>query len=160
VAYATADGRGAAVGDYQATSATLTIPAGQTTGTITVLVNGDRLVEPNETFVVNLSSPTNATIAAGQGVGAIVDTKPRMSISEATKREGNGRKQTLFFFRVTRWVANDERVTLSYQTVNGTATTGDIDYVAKTATLTFAPGETTKTITIEVKGDSKKEADE
>ena len=37
---------------------------------------------------------------------------------------------------------------------------GDNDYVAKTGTLTFAPGETTKTITIEVKGDSKKEADE
>jgi hypothetical protein len=34
------------------------------------------------------------------------------------------------------------------------------DSVAKTGTLTFAPGETTKTITIEVKGDSKKEADE
>jgi hypothetical protein len=32
--------------------------------------------------------------------------------------------------------------------------------VAKTGTLTFAPGETTKTITVEVKGDSKKEADE
>jgi len=34
------------------------------------------------------------------------------------------------------------------------------DYVAKTGTLTFAPGETTKTITIEVKGDSKREASE
>jgi hypothetical protein len=33
-------------------------------------------------------------------------------------------------------------------------------YVAKTGTLTFAPGETTKTITIEVNGDSKKEANE
>ena len=39
-------------------------------------------------------------------------------------------------------------------------TTRDGDYVAKTGTLTFAPGETTKTITIEVKGDSKREADE
>ena len=44
--------------------------------------------------------------------------------------------------------------------MNGTATTGDNDYVAKTGTLTFAPGETTKTITIEVKGDNKKEANE
>jgi hypothetical protein len=44
--------------------------------------------------------------------------------------------------------------------VDGTATTSDSDYVAKTGTLTFAPGETTKTITIEVKGDSKKEANE
>src|SRR5205814_1355191 len=40
-------------------------------------------------------------------------------------------------------------------TVNGTATTSDGDYLAKTGTLTFAPGETTKTITIEVKGDDK-----
>jgi hypothetical protein len=49
---------------------------------------------------------------------------------------------------------------MSYQTVNGTATTSDGDYIAKTGTLTFAPGETTKTITIEVKGDTKKEANE
>jgi hypothetical protein len=44
--------------------------------------------------------------------------------------------------------------------VNGTATTGDNDYVARTGTLTFAPGQTTRTITIEVKSDGKKEADE
>ena len=49
---------------------------------------------------------------------------------------------------------------MSFRTVDGTATTGDGDYVAKTGTLTFAPGETTKTITIVVNGDSKKEADE
>jgi hypothetical protein len=49
---------------------------------------------------------------------------------------------------------------MTYRTVNGTATTSDNDYIAKTGTLTFAPGETTKTITIEVKGDSKKEANE
>ena len=49
---------------------------------------------------------------------------------------------------------------MSYLTVNGTATTGDSDYIARTGILTFAPGETTKTITIEVKGDSKREADE
>jgi hypothetical protein len=49
---------------------------------------------------------------------------------------------------------------MSYRTVNGTATTSDSDYVAKTGTLTFAPGETTKTITIEVKGDNKREGNE
>ena len=42
----------------------------------------------------------------------------------------------------------------------GAAATSRGNYVARTGTLTFAPGETTKTITIEVKGDSKKEADE
>src|SRR5262249_10519626 len=59
--YPTANGTATAGSDYQVASGTLTIPAGQTTGTITVLVNGDRLAEPNETFFVNLSSPTNAT---------------------------------------------------------------------------------------------------
>jgi hypothetical protein len=49
---------------------------------------------------------------------------------------------------------------MSFRTVNGTATTSDNDYVAKTGTLTFAPGETTKTITIVFNGDNKKEADE
>ena len=44
--------------------------------------------------------------------------------------------------------------------MNGTATTSDSDYLARTGTLTFAPGETTKTITIEVKGDNKREANE
>jgi hypothetical protein len=51
-------------------------------------------------------------------------------------------------------------VTVSFQTADGTATTGGNDYVARSGTLTFAPGETTKTITVEVKGDSKREADE
>ena len=77
-----------------------------------------------------------------------------------SKSEGKGSKTTLFTFTVTLSAAYDQAVTMSYRTVNGTATTGDNDYVAKTGTLTFAPGETTKTITIEVKGDSKKEANE
>ena len=49
---------------------------------------------------------------------------------------------------------------MSYRTVNGSATTSDSDYVARTGTLTFAPGETTKTNTITVKGDNKREANE
>ena len=50
-------------------------------------------------------------------------------------------------------------MTLSFRTEDGAATTSDGDYIAKTGTLTFAPGEK-KTITIVVNGDSKKEADE
>jgi hypothetical protein len=53
----------------------------------------------------------------------------------------------------------DESVTVYYATADGTTIVGS-DYQAAAGTLTFAPGETTKTITIEVKGDSKKEADE
>src|SRR5262245_15875071 len=74
--------------------------------------------------------------------------------------EGKKGTTTLFVFTVTLSTAYDQPVTLSFRTLDGTATTSDGDYVAQAGTLTFAPGETTKTITIEVKGDSKKEADE
>jgi hypothetical protein len=160
VAYATADGTATAGSDYQAASGTLTIPAGQTTGTITVLVKGDRLAEADEAFFVNLSSATNATIADGQGTGTTVDDEPRINIGDVTTKEGKKGQTTLFTFTITLSAAYDQTVTMSFGTANGTAKTSDNDYVAKTGTLTFAPGETTKTITIGVKGDSKKEAKE
>ncbi len=144
VNYSTADGSAAANSDYQSTSGTLTIPAGQTTGTITLLVNGDRLGEPDETFLVNLNAPINAFIADGQGVGTIVDDEPRISIGDVTKAEGKKGQTTLFTFTVTLSTVYDQAVTMSFRTVDGTAKTSDSDYVAKTGTLTFAPGETTK----------------
>jgi hypothetical protein len=160
VAYATGNGTATAGSDYQSASGALTFAPGETSKTISVLVNGDRVPEPNETFVVNLSGATNAVIAGGQAVGTIVDDEPRISISDVTKAEGKKGQTTLFTFTVTLSGAYDQAVTMSFRTVDGTATTGDSDYVAKTGTLTFAPGETTKTVTIEVKGDSKKEASE
>jgi probable HAF family extracellular repeat protein len=160
VAYATADGIATAGSDYQAVSGTLTFAPGETSKTITVLVNGDRVAESNETFVVNLISPTNAIIVNGQGRCLILDDEPRISISDVSKLEGQAGQSTLFTFTVTLSAAYDQPVTMSFRTVNGTAKKSDNDYVARTGTLTFLPGETTKTITIEVKGDSKKEANE
>src|SRR5262249_35111374 len=77
VQYATANGTATAPADYTAIPlTTLTFNPGQTTKTVTVAVNGDMLDEANETFVVNLSAPTNATIADNQGVGTITDDDP------------------------------------------------------------------------------------
>jgi hypothetical protein len=61
---------------------------------------------------------------------------------------------------VTLSAAYDQAVTMSYRTVDGTAKTSDADYIANTGTLTFAPGETTKTITIKVVGDRRNEGNE
>lgn len=71
IAYATANGTATAPGDYAARSGTLTIPAGTTSGTISVPVVGDTTAEPDETFLVVLSNPVNASILDGQGVGTI-----------------------------------------------------------------------------------------
>jgi hypothetical protein len=160
VQYDTTDGSASAGSDYRTASGTLTLAPGQTSQTITVAVIGDRVPEPNETFFVNLSGATNATIADGQGVGTISDDEPRISISDVSKKEGNGKKTTLFVFTVTLSVAYDQPVIMSYSTVDGTAKTSGKDYIAKTGTITFNPGETTKTITIEVICDKTKESNE
>jgi VCBS repeat-containing protein len=77
VKYATADGTAtAAEGDYAPTSGTLTFAKGQTAATITVLVNGSSVAEPDETFLVKLGKPSRATIADGTGVGTIQEPLP------------------------------------------------------------------------------------
>src|SRR5262249_43147117 len=54
-------------------SGTLLFPPGTTARTVTVLVNGDYVIEPNNTFTVNLGTPANATVSDSQGVGTIVN---------------------------------------------------------------------------------------
>src|SRR5262249_23732600 len=87
VAFATADRTATAGSDYQATSGILSFAPGETMKTITVLVNGEGILELDESFVVNLSSLSNATIYCGQGVATIVDNEPRVSISNVTRAE-------------------------------------------------------------------------
>src|SRR5262249_48280265 len=71
VNFATANGTARAPFDYVATSGMLTFNPGDTSKTITVAANGASLFEPNETFFVNLSSPSNAAGLDGQGKGTI-----------------------------------------------------------------------------------------
>ena len=79
VSYSTANGSAAAGSDYQSASGTVTFAAGQTAKTISVLVNGDRTGELNETFLVNVGlAAGNAVIGDAQGVGTIVDDEPRV----------------------------------------------------------------------------------
>ena len=73
VQYATADGTATAPSDYVATSGTLTFAPGTTSQTVSVAVNADDDGPSEQTFGVNLSAATGATIANGTGLGTIVD---------------------------------------------------------------------------------------
>ena len=160
VNYSTANGTAIAGSDYNSASGTVTIPPGETVRHIFVTIHTDTTFEADETFFVNLVDAVGAPIADGSGVGTIQndDTLPSIRISDVTQREGrNG--NTLFTFTVTLSAPSETTVTVNYSTANGTAVAGS-DYEAASGTLTFAPGETTKTITINVKGDRKKEANE
>ncbi|WP_176887852.1 putative Ig domain-containing protein [Acidovorax sp. JMULE5] len=81
VNYATADGTATQPADYTSTSGTLTFTPGQTTRTITVPVIGETVPEANETFFVNLSGATNATISDNQGQGTITNDDVPVSVS-------------------------------------------------------------------------------
>jgi hypothetical protein len=77
VAYTTKNGSGPkgakAPADYLSRAGTVSFPPGTVTASITIQVKGDGAREPNECFLVVLSAPTNASLAAGQAIGTIVN---------------------------------------------------------------------------------------
>jgi hypothetical protein len=162
----TAGGTASAPADYGALSATtLTFAPGETTKTVFVAINGDSQVELNESYFVNLTAATNATIADGQGLGTIVNDDvavippPTLSINDVALLEGDAGTISAVF-TVTLSAVSAQTVTVVAASADGTALSGS-DYAPFPATtLTFAPGETTKTVTIVVSGDTLVESDE
>ena len=160
VDYATADGTAVAPGDYSAAGGTLTFLPGETTQTVTVDVNGDALDEEDETYTVELSNATNATIEDGTGLGTITDDDPpvALSVDDVSVTEGNfGPVNATFTVGLS--LASGRTVTVDFATANGTAM-APVDYLAATGTLTFAAGQTTKQVTVLVNGDLLDEANE
>ena len=130
-----------------------------TTQPVSVTVNGDTAVEPNETFIVNLSGATNATIADGQGVGTIMnDDLPALSVNDVALAEGDS-GTTSAVFTVSLSVASASTVTVGYEAQDGTANSGS-DYIAAAGTLTFSPGATHGVVTVDLIGDTVPESDE
>lgn len=158
---ATANGSATGGIDYVASALTnQTIPAGSSTYTFTVLVNGELLNEPSETFFVNVTNVINAVVIDGQGVGTIVndDPLPSLSINDVTVTEGNS-GTTNVVFTVTLSAASGQSVGVNYATADGTATQ-PADYTNTSGSLTFTPGQTTRTITVPVIGETVPEANE
>ena len=164
VAWADAETGAATAGADYATVAggTLTFAAGETSKTVAVTVNGDDGDEPDETVVIALSAPVNATLSAARGIGTILDddATPTLSIAAAQVTEGDGGSATLSF-PVRLSAASGTTVTVDYADAGtGTADSGT-DYAAIAAgTLTFLAGETSKTIAVAVTGDGADEPDE
>lgn len=124
----------------------VTIPAGATSATLTVRLNGDVMIEPDESFFVNLFQPFNATIADGQGVGTITNddvTSVQLNTGSVTINEADGSVT----MTVTRVGSLEGVFIANYDTVDGSASDKS-DYTASLGSLRFEPNETTKTITV------------
>jgi Calx-beta domain len=158
VNYASADGTATAGSDYAAISGSVIFAPGTTTQPVTVLVNGDVLVEPNETFVVNLTAPTNATVAVAQGTGTIINddtivaagtlqfSAPTYSVGEA----GGSAAIT-----VTRAGGSGGAVTVTAASIAGGSATAGADYATTSLLLTWADGDVAnKTFSIPIVDDA------
>jgi Ca2+-binding RTX toxin-like protein len=149
VDYATANDSASAGSDYAAEAGTLTFNPGESVKLVVVDITDDAVAEGLERFNLQLSNATNATIADGLGIAEIGPSdatpvaQPRISIADAVVGENDGYVDVV----VSLSAPGQSQITVNYTMANGTAA-NSLDYDAINGSLTFAAGETTKTIRV------------
>jgi Calx-beta domain/Domain of unknown function (DUF4114) len=148
--------------DYQNLTGTATFNAGSDKATIDINPIDDNIYEGNETVILTLNDDTTKykldTNKSASLTIADNETKPTISIANISQNEGNS-GTTNYAFNLTLSNPSTETITVKYTTADDTAQSGS-DYTAVTGTITFNPGETTKTVNVAVNGDDLYEADE
>jgi hypothetical protein len=153
VKYATSDGSAHAPTDYGATSGTLTFAAGETSKHFTVPIFDDGGSEEDGTVNLTLSGPTGGATLGPQSTATLTIAEPNAGqfqfAADNYRVDETSGNATI---TVTRTGGSDRSVSVSYATGDGTASAGT-DYSAASGTLTFAPGETSKSLTIPIVDD-------
>ncbi|MEQ1718391.1 MAG: choice-of-anchor L domain-containing protein, partial [Hyphomicrobium sp.] len=144
-------------------SGTVSFAANETMKIITVQVAGDTSAEASESFRVTLSAPTGASIGNGVAAGFILndDANPgagTVSIGNVSITEGDA-GTSVATFNVNR-VGGTAAFDVTYRTLGGTAIEGSDYVVTPDGTLHFGDGETGKTISVTLIGDTRIEANE
>ncbi len=150
VNFATADGTANAGSDYLSRGGVLIFAPGTTARTITVPIVGDLLNEGTETFVVNLTNAFGAQITKGVGVGTIRDNDllPALYVNDVhvtTTQAG----VLAAVFTVALDAPSGRDVTVQFATADGSARAG-VNYTAESGVVSFAPGATTKLVTVPI----------
>lgn len=163
VNYATSDGTAVSGLDYTSKSGTLTFNAGEIEKTITVPINNDALDEEDvETVQLTLSNPTNDATLGSKATSTLNiaddDAMPTITLSSATNSIGEAAGQATVTVQLS--AASGREVTVQYATADGTAVSPDDYTTIPLTTLTFAPGSTSQTFTVEVVNDALYEEDE
>ncbi|MBA2647131.1 MAG: S8 family serine peptidase [Pyrinomonadaceae bacterium] len=163
VDYATINGTAVAGEDYTAVSGTLTFNGGETVKTITIPIINDAVLEPSETFHLTLGNPTNNSelgVPSTKMLQILDNDQARTLAAQygTNVTEGNS-STTNVTVKVSADKPSETHMSVNYVTMDGSATQGS-DYTAVSGTLTFAPGEMTKNIDIQIAGDTLAEGDE
>lgn len=161
VSYATTDGSAKVAGnDYLAADGAIHFLPGQMTKSIQVTVNGDNINETDETFLVQLVSSDGSTLGNALATGTITnDDALVFGIEDTTIVEGDS-GVSIMVFTVTMSSQSTLPITVDFVTTDGSGKHSDGDYETTTGRLTFAPGETQKTIEVPIVGDLRNEANE
>ena len=146
--------------DYDAPATlSLTIAAGSTSGDIVIPVKGDAIDELDETILVTLDAPTNATISTVDGAGSATGTITDDDVPELTITAGAAVTEgTAASFTVEADIAPVDDLTVNVGVVDATAgfvasgTTG-------AQTFTFRATETSETYEVNTESDTNDEAD-
>ncbi len=136
---------------------TLTFAPGQTGRTIELDIVDDGLNEDDETIIVELAGPTGPGLvlgAAKRHTYTIVDPRATLGFVNPSSRGREGDDPALVEVRLSRPLT--ETVTVDYAVTGGSAVNGT-DYRFSAGTLTFAPGEVTGSISIEIVDDTERE---
>lgn len=147
--------------DYTGGVATVSIPAGATTATITIDPALDSAFEASETVILTVAAGTGYSVGAPASATGTIDNDdplPSLSINDVTVVEGNAGTVSAVF-TVTLSAASGQTVSVNYASADGTAVAPG-DYIATSGTLTFTPGQTTQTLTVLVAGEVVPEANE
>jgi hypothetical protein len=165
--YATAPGTAAADLDFTTVAGSLLFApdtAAPRTQSVAVSIADDALWEDSEWFYLELSNVNGGGLPGGGATYRATatirdnDQRPTLRVSDARVDEGDA-GDTPATFVVSLSAALDRPVTVDYATANGTASAPS-DYAAATGTLTFEPGETTKSVAVAVHGDNADESNE
>ena len=161
VTYATAPGS-AGASDFTARSGSLTFAPGERVKTVRVAVLNDTLAEDAEQFDLVLSDALNATLADPRGTATIGPSDqapvsaPVISAEDVVVDEGAGYAE--FVVRLSGPSA--QTVAVQYDTSPASAGTSDFGYFSSNIALSFAPGETLKTVRVGITDDTAVESDE
>ena len=156
---ATVPGSATAPADFAAVEQDLTFAVGETQKLVAIDVQTDAIDESDETFTLQLSSEVGAFARLATAVGTIRDDDTAtLAVGDVTVTEGSGGTTTAEV-QVTLSTPSAQTVTVVAATAAGTAT-APADFTMLSSPLTFAAGETVKTLAIEIIPDAVDENDE
>lgn len=144
--------------DYTITSSPITIPAGEHTATIYITLNNDGIAEGEETLVIELMTPTNATLGSQIKHTVTINDPPQVSFSTPNNTESEDTSEVVVIVKLSKGSTQD--ITVEFST-SGTAEWGSSkDYTTSSSPIIIPAGTLTTSLIITVNDDSIDELEE